>query len=92
MRAQALGGKLKKGEFRIGRISLSALVQVAHSLTHSRRSRNPSSNEWDSATDGLPHQYHSESQKRRGGAARQCQLYSTYTDVMPRRRFESLRH
>ena len=55
MRAQALGGKLKKGEFRIGRISLAALVQVAHSLTHSRRSRNPSSNEWDSATDGLPH-------------------------------------
>jgi hypothetical protein len=35
MRAQALGGKLKKGEFRIGRISLSALVQVAHPLTHS---------------------------------------------------------
>jgi hypothetical protein len=35
MRAQALGGKLKKGEFRIGRISLSELVQVAHSLTHS---------------------------------------------------------
>jgi hypothetical protein len=35
MRAQALGGKLKKGEFRIGRISLSALVQVRappHSL------------------------------------------------------------
>ena len=35
MRAQALGGKLKKGEFRIGRISLSALVQV-RALTRSR--------------------------------------------------------